>query len=136
MSVYIPLRFMLHFSSYTKFPAQPQLYFASSFLQHSSDASSMSVYIPLRFMLPSIHSYPKSLHNQYFVQLSCSVLAILKMSWCADISIYIKPLRSSYLDGFKGACLPNYFFGLFAPYLERACILFATPAVSSVPLTI
>ena len=32
--------------------------------------------------------------------------------------------------------LPNYFFasfGLLAPYLERACLLFATPAVSSVP---
>ena len=26
-------------------------------------------------------------------------------------------------------------FGLFAPYLERACLLLATPAVSSVPLT-
>ena len=25
-------------------------------------------------------------------------------------------------------------FGLFAPYLERACLLLATPAVSSVPL--
>lgn len=32
--------------------------------------------------------------------------------------------------------LPNYFFasfGLLAPYLERACLLLATPAVSSVP---
>ena len=34
--------------------------------------------------------------------------------------------------------LTDYFlaFGLLAPYLERACILFATPAVSRVPLTI
>ena len=33
---------------------------------------------------------------------------------------------------------PDYFasFGLLAPYLERACLLLATPAVSSVPLTI
>ena len=32
--------------------------------------------------------------------------------------------------------LPNYFFasfGFLAPYLERACLLLATPAVSSVP---
>jgi len=31
--------------------------------------------------------------------------------------------------------LLNYLaaFGLFAPYLERACFLFATPAVSNVP---
>ena len=36
--------------------------------------------------------------------------------------------------------VPRFFyflasFGLFAPYLERACLLFATPAVSSVPRT-
>ena len=30
----------------------------------------------------------------------------------------------------------HYFLGLLAPYLERACFLLATPAVSRVPLTI
>jgi hypothetical protein len=29
----------------------------------------------------------------------------------------------------------NYFFGRLAPYLERLCIRFATPDVSSVPRT-
>jgi len=57
-------------------------------------------------------------------------LVFLILSFHTEVAVCTipKPMR-----------LKSYFlasFGLLAPYLERACLLLATPAVSSVPRTI
>ena len=64
---------------------------------------------PVCSCLISRHIYPSSKQSQI-------------------VLIGIRHFQMSYVTYFFAA------LGRFAPYLERACILFATPAVSSVPL--
>ena len=47
----------------------------------------------------------------------------------------LRGMRSPYFFPLVGAAAAAPPFGRFAPYLERLCLRFATPAVSSVPRT-
>ena len=83
----------------------------------------MGLYIVLQHSHPSIYS------TCYF-----SSKTFKKITFYLELSTFSDRefLDFNFLSGLK-----NYFlaFGRLAPYLERRCVRFATPAVSRVPRT-
>ena len=56
------------------------------------------------------------------------------LSLCPAVTLLLLVVLSFFAKS-RFAAAYFFSFGLLAPYLERACFLLATPAVSSVPLT-